>query len=166
MTRLSRLPPAVSYPLRRSVVPGVLLVAALCWGLGVLIGWMLQGLREAGALVVIAFALWCATAAAASHWWWRQCCGSLRWDGCYWHLDDTRGADRSQALSAAPEVILDLQSHLWVRISPVGLRSLWLWLERSRQPERWMDLRRAVYSRATPGADNADKTALVRRPEA
>lgn len=64
----------------------------------------------------------------------------------------------SATLSSSPEILLDLQSYLWVH-AITGRGHVWLWLERSAQPERWMDLRRAVYSRAKPGADNTDETA-------
>jgi len=84
----------------------------------------------------------------------------LQFDGQAWTLGQTaKSFSGPLALSVPPEVLLDLQVHLWVRIVPIGHSAQWLWLERSSQPERWMDLRRAVYSRARSGVDNADETA-------
>src|SRR5690606_17362221 len=94
------------------------------------------------------------------HFWWRQVSGWLRWDGQSWTLEPDSSHAAVLALTSAPEVLVDLQSCLWVsaRLSS-GRAHVWLWLDRSSQPERWMDLRRAVYSRARPGADKADETA-------
>jgi len=36
---------------------------------------------------------------------------------------------------------------LLVRTSDAQSRVRWLWLARSRQPQRWLDLRRAVFAR-------------------
>jgi hypothetical protein len=84
----------------------------------------------------------------------------LQFDGQAWTLGQTaKSFSGPLALSVPPEVLLDLQAHLWLRVVPIGHACQWLWLERSSQPERWMDLRRAVYSRARSGVDNADETA-------
>ena len=89
----------------------------------------------------------------------------LQFDGQAWTLGQTaKSFNGPLALSVAPEVLLDLQAHLWVRVAPIGHPSQWLWLDRSSQPERWMDLRCAVYSRARSGADNADETARQAAP--
>ncbi|MFY3384563.1 hypothetical protein [Paracidovorax sp. MALMAid1276] len=165
MMGISRSPPSVSYPLGRSLALGGLLIALACAGLGVLSLWAWMGASDKVGAVWASFALWGAFSVAAFHLWCHQWCGVLRWDGRYWQLDRAPGqSGDSRALSGAPAVLLDLQSHLWISVAPLGLGRTWLWLEQSRQPERWLDLRRAVYSRATPGADdNADKTALAGR---
>ena len=92
--------------------------------------------------------------------WYDDGTGTQRWwDGQTWTLVAPNSGAAWMALSGPPEVLLDLQSHLWLHVIPVGHRRTWLWLACSAQPERWLDLRRAVYSRARPGADNADETA-------
>ena len=160
MTLLSRRAPSVQYPLRRSRVLGALLLALLFTGAGVVAAWVGFGARDAVLSAAVALGLWLLAAAGASHFWWRQPRGVLQFDGQAWTLGPTaKSFSGPLALSVAPEVLLDLQAHLWVRVAPIGRSSQWLWLERSSQPERWMDLRRAVYSRARSGVDNADETA-------
>ena len=160
MTLLSRRAPSVQYPLWRSRVLGALLLALLFAGAGVAVAWVSSGARDAVVSVAVALGLWLLAAAGAAHFWWSQPRGVLQFDGQAWTLDQTaKSFSGPLALSVPPEVLLDLQAHLWVRIVPIGHSSQWLWLERSSQPERWMDLRRAVYSRARSGVDNADETA-------
>lgn len=139
---------------------GALLLALLFIGAGVVASWVGFGARDAVLSAAVALGLWLLAAAGASHFWWRQPRGVLQFDGQAWTLGPTaKSFSGPLALSVPPEVLLDLQAHLWVRIVPSGHSSQWLWLERSSQPERWMDLRRAVYSRARSGVDNADETA-------
>ena len=160
MTLLSRRAPSVQYPLRRSRVLGALLLALLFTGAGVVAAWVGFGARDAVLSAAVALGLWLLAAAGATHFWWSQPRGVLQFDGQAWTLGQTaKSFSGPLALSVPPEVLLDLQAHLWVRIVPLGHSSQWLWLERSSQPERWMDLRRAVYSRARSGVDNADETA-------
>ena len=160
MTLPSRRAPSVQYPLRRSRVLGALLLALLFTGAGVVAAWVSSGARDVVLSAAVALGLWLSAAAGAAHFWWSQPRGVLQFDGQAWTLGQTaKSFSGPLALSVPPEVLLDLQAHLWVRIVPIGHSSQWLWLERSSQPERWMDLRRAVYSRARSGVDNADETA-------
>lgn len=160
MTLPSRRAPSVQYPLRRSRVLGALLLALLFTGAWVVAAWVGLGARDAVVSAAVALGLWLLASAGAAHFWWRQPRGVLQFDGHAWTLGQmAKSFSGPLALSVAPEVLLDLQAHLWVRVAPIGHSSQWLWLERSSQPERWMDLRRAVYSRARSGVDNADETA-------
>ena len=159
MTRLSRRPPAVQYPLRRSAALGVALGLLLSAGAGVLAAWALEGAGSSWGAMIFAACLWLPAAFGALHFWLRQFSGGIRWDGRAWMLEPAGDGGVAWTLSEPPEVLWDLQTRLGVRVSPLGRRRIWLWLERSSQPERWMDLRRAVYSRAIPGSDNADETA-------
>ena len=159
MSRVSRQPPPVSYPLGRSAAFAVVLVSLLVLGFCALAGWSLHGAGTASSPKFVAWIFWCLAGVGALQCWRGQFCGALRWDGLHWHLLDPDPKGVPWALSAPPEVLLDMQTRLWVSVLPAGRSRIWLWLERSSQPERWMDLRRAVYSRARPGADNADETA-------
>ena len=139
---------------------GALLLAFLFIAAGVVAAWVGFGARDAVLSAAVALGLWLLAAVGAAHFWWSQPLGVLQFDGQAWTLGQTaKSFSGPLALSVPPEVLLDLQAHLWVRIVPIGHSSQWLWLERSSQPERWMDLRRAVYSRARSGVDNADETA-------
>ena len=154
MSRQARHAPAVLYPLRHSRVLATLLFALGLLGALVLIAWAVLGTRAPfRGSVAVAIGVWLAAVAGGVHFWLQQPLGALRWDGQHWTLLGVRPDADAKLLSGPPEVFLDLQSHLWVQVSPTGHRGIWLWLERSGQPERWMDLRRAVYSRAKPGAD-------------
>ena len=132
--------PAVSYPVGRALFAG--LAAGGVWfaGAAVTLAWTWSAdaadWRQAGASVAVAV-----TGAAALASWLRSPTGYLRWDGPGWTAPHT-----SQA--GALEVVVDLQQVLLVRWCGPGF-SRWLWLERRRCPDRWLDLRRAVYSRAT-----------------
>lgn len=147
------------YPLRRSAALGIALALILLAGAGVGGAWAWQGAHSFAVGVMATACLWMLVAAAAFHFWLKQWVGMLCWDGQAWALQTTTPDGTSWALSEAPEVFLDLQTHVWLCVSCVGHRRVWVWLERASQPERWLDLRRAVYSRATPGADNADENA-------
>lgn len=163
MTRLSRCAPAVSYPAGRSLALGFVLLGLWLAGVFVLAAWHLLGAKSSWVAVTLSGGLWLAATGGALHFWLRQFVGAMRWDGQAWTLEHQSRESDFWVLSGAPEVLLDLQTHLWVHVSPSGHNRLWLWLERSSQPERWMGLRRAVYSRATSGADNADETAPANR---
>ncbi len=156
----SRSAPAVVYPVGRSRALGMALVALHLLAAAALVAWAAAGAGPSFTSAAAAGGLWLAAVAGSVHFWRGQFEGSLQWDGQAWALvAQARGVD-TQVPCGAPEVFLDLQSHLWVRVSPDKRRALWLWLARQARPERWMDMRRAVYSRARPGTD-ADATAAA-----
>lgn len=126
-----------------------------------MVGWAAMG--AGGGLswsVALGAAVWVAAIFGATHFWRGQLCGALCWDGQDWSVEDARHpAGGPVVLASSPEVLLDVQSHLWLRLVFRQRRPCWMWVQRSSQPERWMDLRRAVYSRAKPGVDHADESA-------
>jgi toxin CptA len=67
----------------------------------------------------------------------------LSFDGRHWSLAGPAGL-RAARVKAA----LDFQSSLLVCLTDARRARRWVWLDRSARPERWQDLRRAVYSRA------------------
>jgi toxin CptA len=85
--------------------------------------------------------------------------GELRFDGQGWSF---WGASVGGVQAARLLLALDLQSLLLVRLTLPGQPSCWLWLAQRSAPQRWPDLRRAVYSRA-PTADPADSAAASGR---
>jgi hypothetical protein len=70
--------------------------------------------------------------------------GRLAWDGEAWRWE----SPGYQAGVAEHElsVIADVQHGLLLRLENRASASLWLWVEQRAMPERWLDLRRAVYS--------------------
>ena len=71
-------------------------------------------------------------------------CGQLAWNGDAWTWQSA-GEQTGSALNEL-SVIADLQSRLLIRFENQAGKGLWLWVERSSLPTRWLDLRRAVYS--------------------
>ena len=134
--------PSVSYPVGRSrdatrLLSALWVAGACCAGAALYpfdhMGWR-QALLIASVLV---------TAVAA-----RRTLGStlavdLVFDGQDWSLT---GPDPRKVSRIA--VLLDMQSFMLVRLDEPTQRAHWLWLERRARPERWQDLRRAVYSRS------------------
>jgi toxin CptA len=84
--------------------------------------------------------------------------GMLNWDRQVWSwtaaVSFEAAMQRGNAvdLQAAPVVIADFQQCLLVRITASTNAVDWLWLERRRFPERWLDLRRAIYSQPRENA--------------
>lgn len=70
--------------------------------------------------------------------------GHLAWDGDVWHWESP--GCQTGAGEHALSVIADFQQRLLLRLENQAGASLWLWVEKNTLPERWMDLRRAVYS--------------------
>ncbi|MDB5849007.1 MAG: hypothetical protein JWP29_2759 [Rhodoferax sp.] len=150
--------PSVTYPVGRSVLFGLLLAGA--WLLGaVLVGWWCLGVPAVGwrqwlglsTLPVAALAAWVS--------WRRMGVGMLRWDGqvWLWQAKRHRGDQSDQdALPVQLGVHLDLQRQLMLCLQPQTGPSVWCWADRARMPERWGDLRRAVYSPARSQAVSDD----------
>ncbi|MGJ7542759.1 hypothetical protein [Variovorax sp. LT1R16] len=139
--------PAVSYPVGRSrdadrLLFGLWALGAACAGGAVLQLDDILGGRAALLALSVLFAggaaLWLGRSAMP---------GALRFDGRDWSLGGV-----SPTLAARAEVCLDLQFLLLLRLVELERPQRWLWLERRAHPSRWLDLRRAVYSRAPTAA--------------
>ena len=137
--------PSVSYPVGRSRWAGAL--AAACWLAG-LAGTVLWSSQPQVAWWRLALAWTAVVVAGVIAWWawWRTSPGVLAWDGSGW----TRMPEGGGAAAGELQVALDFQHVLLVRWRAGGA-SRWLWLERAGG-QRWDELRRAVYSRASPAA--------------
>ncbi len=79
--------------------------------------------------------------------WTRNVLAKLNFDGEHWSLGEANGLG-----AARVKVALDVQSSLLLHLNEANGARRWIWLDGSDMPERWQDLRRAVYSRA-PSAD-------------
>lgn len=86
--------------------------------------------------------------------------GQLAWDGQFWRWEGPgyQAGVAEQKLS----VVVDFQNLLLLRLENPAHAHLWLWAERHALPERWLDLRRAVYSpqKAVKQAPQDDLQAL------
>ena len=91
--------------------------------------------------------------------------GVLHFDGLHWSLT---GAHASRGVHAARVLVaLDFQSLMLLRLSEPGRARRWVWAEQRALPERWRDVRRAVYSRppsAAPAGDTWRATAPADAP--
>ena len=139
------------YPVRRSTILGGVLAGMAALNALVLAAWALGYAVKTPLHLGIALLVWLLGVLAAWQFWVRSPVGDLVWSGQSWSMES------SLVLQAVPalEVHLDLQGFLWLRLQHAGLRPQWVWLERSTAPERWLDLRRAVYSRPKPGVPGA-----------
>jgi len=135
--------PPVVYPLGRSRFQACLLLGLWLAGLVSVLLWFslarqLDG-RMAAALVAVL------AAGVAAHGGWKNApSGQLAWDGEVWCWESPgyQTGIAEQRLS----VIADFQHLLLLRLENQAHASLWLWAERRALPERWLDLRRAVFS--------------------
>jgi hypothetical protein len=136
--------PPVAYPLGRSHFQGRVLAGL--WMLGVLIlacWWSAAPAFDwrigvgVGALATAGLAAWLG---------WRNApAGQLRWDGQVWRWESQGYPSGTPVLTLSGA--LDLQRTLLLRLENHDHATLWLWAHRASLPERWLDLRRAVYSR-------------------
>ncbi len=94
--------------------------------------------------MVLALAAVLGAGAAACTGWKNAPTGQLAWDGEAWHWESS--GYQTGVTEYELSVIADFQHRLLLRLENPAHARLWLWVERSTQPERWLDLRRAVYS--------------------
>lgn len=145
--------PSVTCPVGRSVFGGALMAAAWLAGVAAALMWSAQPALAAWRLALA----WSAVALAgvlALRSWLGAAEGVLAWDGSGWSWSEGGRPPASGRL----ELSLDLQHTMLARWHDGGI-GRWLWLERRRCPERWNDVRRAVYSRAGSPARAAEPPA-------
>ena len=135
--------PSVIYPLGRSRLQGQLLGVCWCLGLAV-VGFWLFTVHVVGWRQGLALGLLALTGMAAFAGWKNVAVGQLAWDGQHWYWE-SKGYQEGVA-SYTVSVACDFQSMMLLRIDNSAHAVLWLWAERRACPERWLDLRRAVYS--------------------
>lgn len=136
-------PPAVSFPVGRSRVFGFLLLGACLTGALVCAAWYRQ-MDTHGWRLALALLVWSMGARLAWQTWRGLASGLLHWDGREWQLQVAGLGSVGQ-----PTVRLDWQGGMLLSWQPGRGRPMqWFCVERARDPRRWDDLRRAVYSRA------------------
>ena len=137
--------PSVIYPVGRSRNAECLLLAV--WGLGVcaVLFASMQSARIDWRDGILFLCVIVATVAGWTGIFRTSSRANLIFDGQYWSMS---GGIHLPTAKAA--VVLDLQQLLLVRLrEPLGTMH-WIWVERKAMPDRWRDLRRALYSRAIP----------------
>ena len=138
--------PAVHYPLLRPVLLWRIWKWAAVLTAAVLLMWLWVGAGEDWGLPASVSAVsWALAVWAVRHSLLRWPQGHLHWDGKSWML--VRDESSSSVL-ASLQVIADMQQLLVLRLEPQQGRACHVLLEKKWAPERWLDLRRAVYSSA------------------
>lgn len=94
---------------------------------------------------------------AAWHSWKNSPVGQLAWDGEGWRWESE--SYQSGVAGQQVSVMADFQRVVLVRLENQAHASLWLLLEQQAMPERWMDLRRALYSPRKPPSQTSLRTA-------
>ena len=84
--------------------------------------------------------------------------GQLVWDGEFWHREGVASIWRrkfrilglfdqmTDGANTQVQVVFDVQAAMLLRLTRGQCAPQWMWVTRSAHPERWLDLRRAVYS--------------------
>jgi hypothetical protein len=137
--------PPVLYPIGRSFFLGSLLAVLWLAGLiSVSLWW--YATRHADWRMALALALAAVLVAgiAARLSWNNLPIGQLAWNGEVWRWESASYQTGIAELELS--VIADFQFRLLLRLENHARASLWLWAEQRTMPDRWLDLRRAVYS--------------------
>ncbi|MCX7256611.1 MAG: hypothetical protein NTZ64_07705 [Polaromonas sp.] len=135
--------PPVFYPLGRSSFLGGLLLGLWLAGALLTLAWASLASLSGGLLLAAGAAVALSGVAAALHWK-NTPSGQLAWDGQAWCW--VSAADPAGLAAPDAAVVADLQRWLLLRLESQSGACLWLWAERQSAPERWLALRRAVYS--------------------
>jgi hypothetical protein len=135
--------PSVTYPLEHSRFHGYLLLCLWLMGFLLTLLWLYGNhafdWRAYPALAAVMLA-----GAVAYKGWKSAPVGQLIWDGQCWRWEGT--GYLTDVTEQKLAVIVDFQTLLLLRLENPAYAYLWLWAERRVQPERWLDLRRAVYA--------------------
>jgi len=144
--------PAVRYPFGRSPVVAWVLLGVAVLGLADMLAWCFTG---AGGVArgLTGIVLWVLCVLAAWRWWHAQRAGQLLWNGSEWLLrtDNAFSSSGECVLRQRPRVHLDVSTGVLVSVCVLGSwwngRTVWLWLECSREPRCWHALRCALFAR-------------------
>lgn len=160
--------PPVVYPLGRSRFLGALLLGLWLCGVALTLLTFFLGARQLDWRIMLA-AVFVAGAGTAAFTSWRNApAGRLAWDGEIWRWESP--GYQAGAAEYSLSILADFQNILLLRLENQAHARLWLWMERRSMPERWLDLRRAVYSprkaagapwrHDSPGADRPPAVAV------
>ncbi|MDB5845818.1 MAG: hypothetical protein JWP79_3128 [Polaromonas sp.] len=135
--------PPVVYPLGRSSFLGSLLLGLWLAGFFSVMLWC-HFTKPMDWRMTLAFLCVAGAGIAAGTSWKNMLGGQLAWNGQVWRWESA--GYLSGAAEHEVSVIADFQNMLLLRLENQARAGLWLWVEQGAMPERWLDLRRAVYS--------------------
>ncbi len=151
--------PPVVYPVGRSHFHAGLLLGLWLTGSMALLWWVCSAVVPAYGVAVAGVLVLCLGMAALRAWI-QAPEGQLAWDGEVWRWQSA-GYQAGEATYRLT-VGADFQRVLLLRLENSARASLWVWAGAASFPERWLDLRRAVYSpgRVAPSWGSADAPQL------
>ena len=115
--------------------------------------------RRIDGWMIFAFAVALGAGLAVRVGWNNAATGQLIWDGKVWRWESV--SYQTGIAEYELSLIADFQHMMLLRLQNQAHARLWLWVERKAAAERWLDLRRAVYSpRKSPAVSH--HTALLR----
>ncbi len=157
--------PPVSYPMGRSCFLGALLLLAWCMCAVLMAAWWWFS-AASDWRPWLGLAVLLGAGAILARGWQRSPVGQLSWDGQHWAWESP--VYQGGSTLEAPQVVLDLQSAVLLRLNNPAGASWWLWAESDGSLPRWLDLRRAVYARPRPEhamdvQANAPESSIERR---
>lgn len=167
--------PPVVYPVGRSHFHACVLLAFWAGG-AVAVWWWIRNTAMSQGVSVLAGLLVAVLGGLAFRAWAKAPHGQLAWDGEVWRWQSAgyQAGEATYRLTAGA----DFQRVLLLRLENSAAASIWLWADAARQPDRWLDLRRAVYlpgrssrgvrreSPASPGAGQAVAVSGAMQPPA
>jgi hypothetical protein len=140
--------PSVSFPVGRCAFLRTLYIILTLLTSAVLLSWTLVQPWHIGMGFALCLGVLCAG------WGWRdsQWQGVLHWTGQQWQLEDASDRVTGALAVGTPQVCLDAQSILLLRLTPLSgatAAKRWLWCQRRNATPQWQDVRRAVYAAQT-----------------
>lgn len=135
--------PSVVFPVGRSRFQGGFLLGLWLTGLLLTLSWFSMA-QHSGWRMLAAGLVLTVVAIGAGRGWKNSPEGQLAWNGQVWRWESS--GYQAGAGDHELTVIADFQRLLVLRLENQAHASLWLWVERKAFSDRWLDLRRAVYS--------------------
>jgi len=135
--------PSVVYPLGRSHFGDLFLLGCWLTGLSLVVLWFYTARLVDWRIGLEIFAI-CSVGVGIKKYGGNSPVGQLAWDGEAWRWESS--GYQTGLAEQTISVVVDLQDVLLLRLENQARAKMWLWVEKKKMPERWLDLRRAVYS--------------------
>lgn len=145
--------PSVTYPVGRCALYGWLLGVLGALGALMLAAWWLYAPQPTltGGMASVIWLLWMAFALGS---WRRASQGRIGWRATERRVAGTTAGGWHWLSATCPEgapierveLVLDMQFCALLRLHNANSLTRWVWVERTRDPLRWSDLRRALWA--------------------